>query len=276
MTSTHETAPPSTTPLAAPLARTVRGSGPGLLLAHGAGGGIEANYGPILDGLAARHTVVGVDYPGAGDSPRSLTPLDVDTLADELVAAADAEGVERFAVSGYSLGGPVAIRVAARHPERVDALVLSATFAYADTRTDLVASVWRQLLAADDPRLLGEFVQLMALGEGALNTLTPDEVRAAAELITATVPPGTGDQVELVRRIDVREHLAAITVPALVIVTTADPLVSPTLQRALAAGLPGSETAELPTGHLPFAERPQEWLALITGFLARHREGGAA
>ncbi|MFF2535464.1 alpha/beta fold hydrolase [Streptomyces cyaneofuscatus] len=280
MTSTHETAPPSTTPLAAPLsaplARTVRGSGPGLLLAHGAGGGIEANYGPILDGLAARHTVVGVDYPGAGDSPRSLTPLDVDTLADELVAAADAEGVGRFAVSGYSLGGPVAIRVAARHPERVDALVLSATFAYADTRTDLVASVWRQLLAADDPRLLGEFVQLMALGEGALNTLTPDEVRAAAELITATVPPGTGDQVELVRRIDVREDLAAITVPALVIVTTADPLVSPTLQRALAAGLPGSETAELPTGHLPFAERPQEWLALITGFLARHREGRVA
>ncbi|MFD3646018.1 alpha/beta fold hydrolase [Streptomyces cyaneofuscatus] len=273
MTSTHETAPP-TTPLAAPLARTVRGSGPGLLLAHGAGGGTEANYGPILDGLAARHTVVGVDYPGAGDSPRSLTPLDVDTLADELVAAADAEGVERFAVSGYSLGGPVAIRVAARHPERVDALVLSATFAYADTRTDLVASVWRQLLAADDPRLLGEFVQLMALGEGALNALTPDEVRAAAELITATVPPGTGDQVELVRRIDVREDLAAITVPALVIVTAADPLVSPTLQRALAAGLPGSETAELPTGHLPFAERPQEWLALITEFLERHREGG--
>ncbi|MFJ3436188.1 alpha/beta fold hydrolase [Streptomyces cyaneofuscatus] len=276
MTSTHETAPPSTTPLAAPLARTVRGSGPGLLLAHGAGGGIEANYGPTLDGLAARHTVVGVDYPGAGDSPRSLTPLDVDTLADKLVAAADAEGVERFAVSGYSLGGPVAIRVATRHPERVDALVLSATFAYADTRTDLVASVWRQLLAADDPRLLGEFVQLMALGEGALNALTPDEVRAAAELITATVPPGTGDQVELVRRIDVREDLAAITVPALVIVTAADPLVSPTLQRALAAGLPGSETAELPTGHLPFAERPQEWLALITGFLARHREGGGA
>ncbi|MFJ8842404.1 alpha/beta fold hydrolase [Streptomyces cyaneofuscatus] len=275
MTSTHESAPP-TTPLPAPLARTVRGSGPGLLLAHGAGGGIEANYGPILDGLAARHTVIGVDYPGAGDSPRSLTPLDVDTLADELVAAADAEGVERFAVSGYSLGGPVAIRVAARHPERVDALVLSATFAYADTRTDLVASVWRQLLAVDDPRLLGEFVQLMALGEGALNTFTPDEIRAGAELITATVPPGTGDQVDLVRRIDVREDLAGITVPALVIVTAADPLVSPTLQRALAAALPGSETAELPTGHLPFAERPQEWLALITGFLARHREGGTA
>lgn len=52
-----------------PYARHTRGSGPGLLLAHGAGGGIEANYGPIMEGLAARHTVVGVDYPGTGDTP---------------------------------------------------------------------------------------------------------------------------------------------------------------------------------------------------------------
>jgi pimeloyl-ACP methyl ester carboxylesterase len=57
------------------LARTVRGSGPGLALAHGAGGSIERNYGPILDHLAAGHTVVGVDYPGTGDTPRSDTPL---------------------------------------------------------------------------------------------------------------------------------------------------------------------------------------------------------
>ena len=47
------------------LARTVRGSGPGLVLAHGAGGGVKENFAPIMDHLAADYTVVGVDYPGS-------------------------------------------------------------------------------------------------------------------------------------------------------------------------------------------------------------------
>jgi pimeloyl-ACP methyl ester carboxylesterase len=54
---------------AAALARTRLGSGPGLLLAHGAGSSTANTYGPILEGLAARHTVVGIDYPGSGDTP---------------------------------------------------------------------------------------------------------------------------------------------------------------------------------------------------------------
>lgn len=52
-----------------PLGRIVRGTGPGLLLAHGAGGGVQPNFGPILDGLAEHHTVVGPDYPGTGRTP---------------------------------------------------------------------------------------------------------------------------------------------------------------------------------------------------------------
>lgn len=52
-------------------AHLVRGSGPGLLLAHGSGGSVEGNFGTILDDLAAAHTVVGPDYPGAGQTPRS-------------------------------------------------------------------------------------------------------------------------------------------------------------------------------------------------------------
>lgn len=50
-------------------ARTRLGSGPGLLLAHGAGSSLAGTYGPVLEGLAARHTVVGIDYPGSGDTP---------------------------------------------------------------------------------------------------------------------------------------------------------------------------------------------------------------
>ncbi|WP_438296180.1 alpha/beta fold hydrolase [Streptomyces sp. HUAS TT7] len=259
----------TTAPAPAAFARTTRGSGPGLLLAHGAGGGIEANYGPIMEGLATAHTVVGVDFPGAGETPKSPAPLDVDDLVDQLVAAADAEGLDTFAVSGYSLGGPVAIRLAARHPERVDSLVLSATFAHADTRTELAASIWQQLYESGEHTLLAQYLNLMAFSEGVLNSLTPPQVQAAVAQIVPAIPSGTGDHVDLVRRVDVRADLAGIAVPTLVVVTTADPLISPALQRELAAAIPTAEVAEVPTGHLPFAERPQEWLKLISDFLAR-------
>ncbi|MFJ9821748.1 alpha/beta fold hydrolase [Streptomyces sp. NPDC101151] len=259
---------------AAPIsyARTVRGSGPGLLLAHGAGGGIEANYGSIMDGLAAQHTVVGVDYPGSGETPATEAPLDLDVLVDQLVAAADAEGLDTFAVSGYSLGGPVAARTAVRHPDRVTSLVLSATFAHVDTRTELATDIWHALHESGQHVLLAQYLTLLALSAPVLNSLAPAQVRAAAEHTAAVIPAGTGAQVDLVRRADVREDLAAITVPTLVIVTAADSLIPATLQHQLAAAVPGAEIAELGTGHLPFVEQPKEWLGLITDFLGRQQD----
>ncbi|MEV7414909.1 alpha/beta fold hydrolase [Streptomyces sp. NPDC089919] len=251
------------------LARTVRGDGAGLLLVHGAGGGVEANYGPVLDGLAAVRRVVGADLPGTGLTPPSEGALDADELVDRLVEAADAEGLERFAVSGYSLGSALAVRLTARHPERVTALVLSAAFAHADTRTDLAAAVWHRLFESGQHELLAQYVQLMALSEPVLNSLTPAAVQDAARGLAPVIPAGTGDHVDLVRRIDVRADLARITVPTLVVVTTGDPLIAPGLQRQLAAAIPHAEVAELATGHLPFAERPQEWLELMTDFLSR-------
>ncbi|WP_432044650.1 alpha/beta fold hydrolase [Streptomyces asiaticus] len=255
------------------LCRVVRGSGPGLLLAHGAGGGIDANYGPVLDQLAERHTVVGPDYPGAGRTPRADAPLTLDGLADELVASAVEEGLETFAVAGYSLGGPVAVRAATRHPERVTALVLTAAFARPNPRMLLAARLWRDLLRDGNPERLAGFLALMCAATPVLDASGQDDLDAALKTVAATVPPGTPDHVDLILDgVDVRADLAAIVVPTLVISTTLDQLVTPYHHRQLVGGIPGARFAELATGHLPFAEDPAAWGSLMGDFL---RKAGA-
>ncbi|SDM45956.1 alpha/beta fold hydrolase [Allokutzneria albata] len=252
---------------ASSLGRIVRGSGPGLLLAHGASGGIEPNFGPILDGLAERFTVVGPDYPGTGRTPRASAPLDLDTLADELVATAVEEGLESFAITGYSLGGPVAIRAATRHPERVTALVLTASLVRPNPRLLLATRLWRKLLQAGDGDQLAAFVSLIGEGAPTLDEVSQADLDAALVEFAANVPPGTLDHLDLVDNIDVREDVSKIAVPTLVISTTLDNLVTPYHHRQLAEGIPGARFVELASGHLPFAERPQEWLTITRDFL---------
>ncbi len=254
------------------LARTVRGSGPGLVLAHGAGGSVEGNYGPLLDHLAAGHTVVGVDYPGTGSTPRSPIPLTSDDLADQLVAGADAEGVDRFAIAGFSLGGPIAIRAATRHPDRVTALVLTATFAHADARLRLAAATWRGIYDGGDRLLLATFLSLFAFSRPFLESLPAEQRDAALRESAAAIPPGTPEHTDLVERIDVRADLARLRIPTLVISTTGDQLVTPDLQQRLAADIPGADLVGIDSGHLPFAERPREWRQLMTTFLDEHRQ----
>jgi 3-oxoadipate enol-lactonase len=249
------------------LARTVRGSGPGLMLSHGANGSIERQFGSILDGLATNHAVVGVDLPGSGATARSDTPLDIDELADQMVAAADAEGLDTFAIAGISLGGPIAVRAAVRHPDRVTALVLTATFARADARLRLFNSIWRQLYESGAHALLAEFGALMAFSTQALNSLPAERLESTIQRIAGAFPPGTVEQADLLERVDVSEDLARVSVPTLVVITTGDSLVPPGTQRSLAARITGSRSVELDTGHAPFGESPQEWLNIITTFL---------
>ncbi|MGW4402215.1 alpha/beta fold hydrolase [Amycolatopsis nivea] len=232
----------------------VSGQGPGLLLAHGAGGGVTANFGPLLDDLARTHTVVGADYPVAGGT--------LDELADGLVATAVDAGVEKFAVLGYSLGTAVAVRAATRHPERVTGLILTAGFARPDARMKLALDLWAELLKGDRA-LLAKYLMLAAVSEPFLAALTPEQLAEAVAGLAESVPAGTAYQVELVRKVDTRAELAAIAVPTLVIATTLDSLVPPRHSRELADGIPGAELVEIASGHGIGEEAPEAWLTAI-------------
>jgi pimeloyl-ACP methyl ester carboxylesterase len=249
--------------------RVVRGSGPGLLLAHGGGGSIEGNFGSILDELATTHTIVGPDYPGSGDTPRSPEPLALDEVADALVRGAVDAGVERFAVLGYSLGTAVAVRIAVRHPERVTGLVLTAGFAHPDNRMRLAVRIWQDLLAVGDRELTARYLMLLAASAPALNALSPDEVEAAVAGLAEFIPAGSPEHVGLVTGVDTRDDLPLVSAPTLVVATVLDGLAPPEHSRQLAAGIPGAELVEVAAGHDVGSEARDEWLAAIRSLLAR-------
>lgn len=246
---------------------TVQGTGPALLLAHGAGGSIDGNFGPLLDALATSYTVIGPDYPGSGATPRSDTPLTLDMLADGVVAATDAD---RFTVLGYSLGSAVAVRIATRFPERVSKLILTSGFAHPDSKMTLALTVWRDLLGVDRT-VVARYLTLLASGATRLESLSPVELDAAVAGLADVLPEGSAEHIEVGLQVDVTGDLAGITVPVLVIATTHDALVPPKLSSELVAGLPNAELIEIEAGHNIATEAPDAWMSAITTWMEKHR-----
>lgn len=247
------------------LSTTVTGNGPAIVLAHGAGGGIAANFGGLIPLLAPDHLVIGSDYP-ADD-----TVLDLDELADALVAAAVGHGAEIFTLVGFSLGTAVAVRAAVRHPERVRGLVLTGGFARADNRARLNVELWQRALALGDRELFARICLLAAFGADYVNALSEQQLSEALAVTAANIPGGTAAQAALVAGADVRADLPRIEVPALVIGLAGDLLCDPAGAREQAAGIRGAEYLELPGGHVVMTERPELWHAAVLEFLARQR-----
>lgn len=100
------------------------GEGPPLIALHGFGAS-SCLWREVLRGLADIRTGYAIDLPGCGESPaRSAAPT-LATLADEVIAFADAMGLRRFDLIGHALGAGVAAIVAATRPARVGHLILT-------------------------------------------------------------------------------------------------------------------------------------------------------
>jgi pimeloyl-ACP methyl ester carboxylesterase len=82
------------------------------------------SFGPFVERLAGRFTVIRYDKPGCGLSDRDGADLSFDGQVAAALAVADAAGASRFSLFGASQGGQLAAAIAARYPGRVDALAL--------------------------------------------------------------------------------------------------------------------------------------------------------
>jgi len=79
---------------------------------------------PQFDHFARAHTVTSVDLRGVGQSDAPDEGYSIPRLTDDLVELCAAVGIERPVVVGHSLGGMMAVDLAARYPSLASALVL--------------------------------------------------------------------------------------------------------------------------------------------------------
>ncbi|HEX9372790.1 MAG TPA: alpha/beta fold hydrolase, partial [Roseiflexaceae bacterium] len=99
-----------------------------LLLLHGFSGG-AATWDAHIPRLAPHARTIAVDLIGHGrsDAPEDAGRYRIERCVADLLAVLDALGVERADVLGYSMGGRVALHLAAAAPARLDRLVLESS-----------------------------------------------------------------------------------------------------------------------------------------------------
>ncbi|MDX6226038.1 MAG: lipase, partial [Frankiales bacterium] len=97
------------------------GSGRPVVLLHGLAS--QRRFWDLVVRRLAGLPVLALDARGHGDSDQPEAGYDLETVAADVVAATRAAGIERACVVGHSWGGAVALTMAARHPELVEAVV---------------------------------------------------------------------------------------------------------------------------------------------------------
>lgn len=232
------------------------GGGPEVLLLHGWTVSADLNFFPVYAGLAGSYRVIALDHRGHGRGMRSMEPFTLEDCADDAAALLRQLGAGRAIVVGYSMGGPVGLLLARRHPERVAAVVMQAT-ALEWRHTARERAVWRLLPVLDLSLRLG-------IGVGYVGRLIRDAVEEdpglggygpwlAAEFRRAA-PRDLVAAGRALSRYDARPWAGALDIPAAVLVTTRDRLVRQAKQRELAEVLRAS-VVEVDADHdLPLAD----------------------
>jgi pimeloyl-ACP methyl ester carboxylesterase len=234
------------------------GSGPPLVLVHGAGGSADL-WGPQLDGLADVARVVALDLPGhgplGGRGQPSVAAYQawLDGVLTDLIDGP-------VVLAGHSMGGAIAQAEVLARPERLAGLVLVGTGARLSGLARLVG------LLRENPREGQRLIQDLSFAPGA----SPECVELVDRVLRGAAPLVTLADYLACDRFDVGERLAAIRTPTLVLAGAEDRLTPLAYGRFLAETIPGARLVEIPAaGHFPQLEQPHTVNAAIREFLAR-------
>ncbi len=101
------------------------GRGPALLFLHHFGGSGRSWIG-VIERLSDRHRCIAPDLPGFGTSASHPGPFTTAGSADHIINLIDGLGLSRYQIVGHSMGGKIALAIAARDPQGLGGLVLLA------------------------------------------------------------------------------------------------------------------------------------------------------
>ena len=222
----------------------------------------------FLDRLGSMGRLIRFDKRGTGMSDRPLGVPDLETRMHDVLAVMDAAGSESAVVCGYSEGGPMALLLAAVHPERVSSLVLYGTYArrlwapdypWARTEEDRRAYTDRLVTSWDWE---ADLLLRCPSGDESMQRWWSRRMRAAAT-------PGTVRALmDMNALVDVRDVLPTISVPTIVLHRTGDEMFHPEEAAYIAERVPGATLRLLEGGDHFVSGDPGQILDAIEPFLA--------
>lgn len=264
---------------------TDAGSGPPIVLVHGLGGQIRHFSHSLIDKLTDDFRVIAIDRSGSGYSSRSSgADARLDRQAKVVARVIEALALDRPTVVGHSLGGAVALRLAADRPELVGALALVAPLTQpVDTPPDVFKAL--AIESAPARRLVAWTIATPASVLRGKKTLAvvfgPEEVPAD----WATAGGGylglrpsaflnASDDLRALRE-DMpmlMQRYASISVPTGILYGRQDGLLDAELHSKVAQQLPNAELELVDGGHMLPITQPDETTAFIRRTAARRSD----
>jgi pimeloyl-ACP methyl ester carboxylesterase/DNA-binding CsgD family transcriptional regulator len=258
------------------VAYSTSGTGPALLLDTGWITDLRAqlellSFGAFVERLAERFTVIRYDKPGCGVSDRNGIDLSFDGQLAAALAVADAVGAGRFRLFGASQGAQLATAIAARHPDRVEALVL---YGMCASGRDLAPAEVRESIVALVRAHWG--LGLKALAGTFVTDPTAEDLAGFTRFQRASASADVAARLlEVYYETDVRDLLPAVRARTAVLHRQADRGTRFELGREVAALIPGATLIPLPgSSHLFYHGDWPAVLEAVLDFLAERMSQG--
>jgi pimeloyl-ACP methyl ester carboxylesterase len=249
------------------------GSGEPVLLLHGSGPGVSAwaNWQHTIAPLAENYHVLAPDIVGFGYTER---PDDVRyslrTWIDHVWGFLDAKGIERTSIVGNSLGGRIALGMAAEHPERLNRMVLMGSPGIGMSPTEGLTALreYEPSYQAMHDLLINFFAVDPAI-------ITPELVQTRYE---ASIAPGAYEAYRAMffdpkhagRELGIEaDEVSGITTPTLIVHGREDRVIPLEVGINMLRGLPNADLHVFSRcGHWTQIERAAEFAALVDQFLS--------